>query len=61
MKMTEVGSCTAIVKSISTTSDGGYKLVFECNPEDQKVINEMMKRYGLGKNLVQLGIIGVEE
>jgi len=61
MITTEIGSCSAIVKAISTTADGGYKLTLELNPEDRTVINKLMDRYGLGKTLVQLGIIGVEE
>lgn len=61
MTTTEIGSCSAIVKSISTTADGGYKLTLELNPEDRKVINKLMDRYGIGKNVIQLGIIGVEE
>lgn len=61
VKTVEIGGCMAIVSAISTTKDGGYKLTLEVNPEDQKVINELMKRYGLNKKVIQLGILGVEE
>ena len=61
MRVTEIGSCTAIVNTISTTRDGGYKLTLELNPEDRQVINKLMDRYGVGKKVVQLGIVGVED
>lgn len=61
MTAIEIGSCNAIVKAISTTADGGYKLTLELNPDERKVINKLMDRYGLGKNVIEIGIVGVEE
>lgn len=61
MNVIEIGSCNAIVAAISTTRDGGYKLTLELNPQDREVINKLMDRYGLGKKVIQLGIIGMEE
>jgi hypothetical protein len=61
MMTVEIGTCTAIVGSISTTRDGGYKLTLELNPEDRQVINQLMDRFGLGKKVIELGILGVEE
>ena len=57
----EIGACMAIVNGIATTRDGGYKLTLELNPEDRKVVNKLMDRYGLGKKVIQLGILGVED
>lgn len=61
MNVVEIGTCNAIVSAISTTKDGGYKLTLELNPEDKKVINQLMGRYGDGKKVIQLGILGLEE
>lgn len=61
MTSVEIGSCSAIVKSISTTTDGGYKLVLELNPSDRQVINKLMDRFGLGKKVIEVGIIGVDD
>jgi hypothetical protein len=61
LKVTEIGSCTAIINSISTTRDGGYKLTLELNPEDRQVINKLMDRYGVNKKVIQIGVIGVED
>ena len=57
----EIGSCMAIISAISTTRDGGYKLVLEVNPEDQEVINRLMRRYGENKKVLQIGVLGVED
>jgi hypothetical protein len=59
--MEEIGSCSAIIKGISTTVDGAYKLTLEILPEDEKIISRLMTRYGLNKKLLQLGIVGMDD
>lgn len=59
--MEEIGSCAALIKGISTTIDGSYKLTLEILPEDQAIIARLMQRYGLNKKLLQVGIVGVDE
>jgi hypothetical protein len=61
IKVVEIGTCNAIVSAISTMKDGGYKLTLELNPDDKKVINKLMDRYGDNKKVLQLGVLGVEE
>ena len=61
MKGKEIGTCNAIVNSISTTRDGGYRLSLDLNPQDREVIKKLMDRFGLGKKVITVGIVGVEE
>jgi len=59
-KGVEIGSATCLVTSIATTKDGSAKLTLELNPQDSKIITQLMSRFLLNKTIVQIGIIGIE-
>lgn len=61
MKVTEVGSCAAILSAISTKIDGSIKVSFEINPQDQAIIAKLLQAYTVGDKLFNLGILQVKE
>lgn len=55
-----IGTATCIVTGIATTRDGAAKLTLELNPQDSKIITQLMNRFLLNKTVVEIGIVGIE-
>jgi len=53
----ELGTANAIISSITTLKDGSVKLSFEVNPEDQRLVNNLMNEYLKGEKLVTIAVI----
>jgi glutathione synthase/RimK-type ligase-like ATP-grasp enzyme len=51
-----VGSCEALLSSMTTLRDGSLKVSFEVNPAEIKVINRLMELYLINEKLFTLGI-----
>ena len=58
--MEEIGSCNAVIASMATKVDGSFKLTIEINPQNQKIVSEIMRLWGLNKKLVQIGLISID-
>ena len=56
-KITEIGTCEAIVSGIRTLKDGSFEIKFEVNPDDHSLINRLIKMYSLNETLVTIGIV----
>lgn len=56
----ELGTANAIISSITTLKDGSVKLSFEVNPEDQRLVNNLMNEYLKGEKLVTIAVIQCE-
>ena len=59
LNVIEVGSCNAILASISTKVDGSLKVTLEINPQDHAVISRLIQRFIENQKLLQVGFIGV--
>jgi hypothetical protein len=53
----ELGVCNAIISGISTIKDGSVRITLEVNPEDQKLINQLMNNYLLNNRLVSVAFV----
>jgi hypothetical protein len=53
----ELGTANAIISSITTLKDGSVKLSFEVNPEDQRLVNNLMNEYLNGEKLVTIAVV----
>lgn len=60
MKHEKIGSCSAVLASISTKVDGSVKLVLDIMPQDKEILSRLMERFLIGENLYEVGIIGVK-
>ena len=60
MDKRELGTCNAIISGISTLKDLSVKLTLEINPEDQNLINRLMKCYLEGDSLVTVAFVKAE-
>jgi hypothetical protein len=59
MKAKEIGACNAILSGISTKIDGSIKITLELNPDEHKIISELLKKYALNEKLLQVGFVAV--
>jgi hypothetical protein len=59
--MIEIGSCQAILASLSTKVDGSVKISFEINPDNQEIIFNLIKAFSTNQKLMQLGIFQITE
>jgi hypothetical protein len=59
--MIEIGSCQAILASLSTKVDGSVKISFEINPDNQEIIFNLIKAFSSNQKLMQLGIFQITE
>ena len=59
--MIEIGSCQAILASLSTKVDGSVKVSFEINPDNQEIIFNLIKAFSSNQKLMQLGIFQITE
>lgn len=57
----EIGSCAAILSSLSTKIDGSFKITLEINPEDQSIISSLMQRFAINEKLFQIGFIALNQ
>lgn len=57
----EIGACSAILSSIRTRVDGSVTVSLEINPEEIKIINELMKAYLSDEKLLTVGFLRNEQ
>lgn len=57
----EIGSCNALIASISTKIDGSIKLTLEINPEEQAIISKLLKLWSINQRLITIGMVQVDE
>lgn len=51
----------AIIKSIKTTIDGGFNLSLDINPDDEKIISSLMRKFAEGEKLLQIGMVAIND
>ena len=56
----ELGTANAIISSITTLKDGSVKVSIEMNPEEQKLINNLMNAYLKGDKLVAVAFVSID-
>lgn len=61
VKVEEIGSCAAIIKSIKTTIDGGFNISLDINPNDEQLISKLMRKFANGDKLIEIGIVAVND
>lgn len=54
-----IGSFNAILRGVKTLVDGSVKVELEINPEDEKVISNLIKAYLSNKRLISVGMVSV--
>jgi hypothetical protein len=57
----ELGACSAILSGISTKVDGSLKITLEVNPDEQKIISNLLNAWSLNKRLMTVAFIQVEQ
>lgn len=61
VKSKELGVCNALIDGISTKIDGSCVIKLSVNPEDQKLINQLMSCFLNDQKLVTVAFMQVIE
>lgn len=57
MSVQEIGSCNALLAGIATKIDGSVKITLEINPDEHKVLSELLKCYALDQKLLTVAFV----
>jgi flagellar biosynthesis/type III secretory pathway protein FliH len=61
VKKNELGACHAIIDGISTKVDGSCQIKLSVNPEDQEIINKLLKCFLSDQKLLMVAFVRVDE
>lgn len=50
-----IGVCSAVIKKITTTTDGGYDLTLSISADDSQIINKLITLFSNNEKLVNVG------
>jgi hypothetical protein len=56
----EIGSCQAILEGLSTKVDGSVTIKININPDNQELINNLMKLWGESNRSMVVAFVGDE-
>lgn len=61
MKLKEIGSCQCILDSIKTRQDGSFTISISINPDNQSVLQNLVKCFSDNEKLLQVAFVQVTE
>jgi len=61
MQVQEIGSCQCILESIKTRTDGSFNITICVNPDNQQVLQNLVKCYSDNEKLLQVAFVKVDE
>jgi hypothetical protein len=56
-----IGACQAVIKSIKSTSDGGFDLTLSVNCDETDIVQKLVKMFGNNDKLINVGFATSEE